>query len=495
MTRRSGIARLQPIAWGLILPTVLVVLALLAMLALSFAFAMRANLSATEVMSGSIAARLAAEAGVQRAISLLRMDMANIDAWHDNPENFKRQRVWVSEEGIHASFDMDLDQLEPGVHAWLFSVVADDPADDLVGYRYGLTDEASRLNLNTASREELADLFRAVLTGIEINPEELADAIIDWRDPDDEVSGLGAEGSFYESLPVPYQCKNYQFETVEELLLVRGFTGRLLYGEDYNRNGLLEPNEDDGETTFPPDNADGQLDRGLLPYLTAWSFEFNQSNDLMARANLRGADEEALQRALENQGFDQEAIDYLISVRGQITRSPAELLLLAAEGQPVPDSLQDLATVMDKLTTLPMPYMDGPLNINTAPLEVLQSLELLTDEEAEAIVSIRGNLEGHEKATVAWLYEQGVVDLERFIELTSMNDGPWGIIFPRLTTRSFQYHVESIGFGAHVGVAKRLEVVLWMQGHQGQIVYYRDLTELGARYPRLRSDDEEIYAR
>jgi type II secretory pathway component PulK len=480
---------------GLILPTVLLVLALLAMLALSFAFAMRASVSATSVSRATISARLAAEAGVQRAISLLRTDMANIGAWYDNPENFKRQRVWVSDEGVQTSFDMDTKKLDPDVQAWLFSVVADDPTDDVTRFRYGLTDEASRLNLNTASRYELATLFGLLIADAEINPQELADAVIDWRDSDDTPEPLGAESSYYESLPTPYQCKNARFETVEELLMVRGFTGQVVYGEDYNRNGLLDPNEDDGEETFPPDNADGRLNRGLLPYLTVWSVEPNQSNDLTARVNLLGRDEEAMRRALDNQGFDESTIDYLMSVRGRISRSPAELLSLAEQGEPVPDSLRDLATVMDKLTTLPTPYIEGPINVNTASPQVLQSLEALTLEEADSIVSTRANLDAFEKSTLAWLYTQGVVSLDRFIELTSMSDGEFGIIIPRLTARSFQYHVESIGFASHIGVTQRLEVVLWMQGHQGQIVYYRDLSELGTRFPRLRSDDEDLRVR
>ena len=50
---------------------------------------------------------------------------------------------------------------------------------------FGLIDEASKLNLNTATRAMLEELPR-------MTP-ELAAAIIDWRDSDDEVTEGGAE--------------------------------------------------------------------------------------------------------------------------------------------------------------------------------------------------------------------------------------------------------------------------------------------------------------
>ena len=44
----------------------------------------------------------------------------------------------------------------------------------------------------------------------------------------------------------------------EELALVNGATYEVLYGEDANMNGVLDPNEDDGEESAPTDNSDGK---------------------------------------------------------------------------------------------------------------------------------------------------------------------------------------------------------------------------------------------
>lgn len=87
------------------------------------------------------------------------------------------------------------------------------------------------------------DLFkRLLLSGpFQIEEEsraiEIVDAIIDWIDADDRESDYGAEDSYYQSLVSPYDCKNAPIEFVEELLLIKGITTKLLYGSG-DRKGL-----------------------------------------------------------------------------------------------------------------------------------------------------------------------------------------------------------------------------------------------------------------
>ena len=73
---------------------------------------------------------------------------------------------------------------------------------------------------------------------------------------------------------------------MEDLLRVEGMTPELLFGEDSNRNGLLDPNEDDGEATLPWDNEDGVLNLGLSAYITAFAQETNLRADGTERHNL-----------------------------------------------------------------------------------------------------------------------------------------------------------------------------------------------------------------
>ena len=59
---------------------------------------------------------------------------------------------------------------------------------------------------------------------------EIVDSLKDWMDADDEVTGSGAENSYYMSMEKPYQVKNGPLDCIEELLMVRGITRELLYG-------------------------------------------------------------------------------------------------------------------------------------------------------------------------------------------------------------------------------------------------------------------------
>ncbi|MEL7089101.1 MAG: hypothetical protein AAGL98_11785, partial [Planctomycetota bacterium] len=60
-------------------------------------------------------------------------------------------------------------------------------------------------------------------------------------------------------------------------------------GEDLNRNGVLDPNEDDGDASPPADNADGRLDFGLREYLTVYSVERLTADNGQPRINVNRA--------------------------------------------------------------------------------------------------------------------------------------------------------------------------------------------------------------
>ncbi len=84
---------------------------------------------------------------------------------------------------------------------------------------------------------------RKLLMGLPGMTEEIADAILDYMDEDDEPREFGAERDAYASLEPPYEPKNGPLHTVEELLLVLGVTPYLLFGTDANRNGLADMHE------------------------------------------------------------------------------------------------------------------------------------------------------------------------------------------------------------------------------------------------------------
>lgn len=134
---------------------------------------------------------------------------------------------------------------------WILQQSTNASNDDST-YRYGIGDEGGKLNLNTATITMLSMLPNM--------PIDLPTAIRDWRNP----SG-GTESSYYLLLPDPYESKNGPLETIEELLWIEWASIELLFGEDTNRNGVLDRNEDT--------NGDGRLDRGIYNLVTVYSRE------------------------------------------------------------------------------------------------------------------------------------------------------------------------------------------------------------------------------
>jgi general secretion pathway protein K len=109
-------------------------------------------------------------------------------------------------------------------------------------YRVRLSDESGKIDLNQAPET----ILRSLLTNLDFTAADkdlavntIVDSILDWKDPDDFHRLNGAENDYYQSLPNPYKARNGNFETVEELLLVKGVTPEILYGRD-RKTGLID---------------------------------------------------------------------------------------------------------------------------------------------------------------------------------------------------------------------------------------------------------------
>jgi general secretion pathway protein K len=84
---------------------------------------------------------------------------------------------------------------------------------------------------------------------------ELFDAFSDWIDPDDVSLPDGAESDdYYLKLDKPYRAKNAPLDTVDELLLIKGFTNTYLTG------GTLEAPDERGRSDTPPKSISGIAD-------------------------------------------------------------------------------------------------------------------------------------------------------------------------------------------------------------------------------------------
>ena len=94
-------------------------------------------------------------------------------------------------------------------------------------------DDGGLFNLNNLVKNGVRSepdmlVFGRLLTELRLNP-DLAQAVADWIDADDEPNGSGgAENATYLALPNPYRAANQNLLQVEELQRVRGFDGATL---------------------------------------------------------------------------------------------------------------------------------------------------------------------------------------------------------------------------------------------------------------------------
>ncbi|GMU81496.1 MAG: hypothetical protein AMXMBFR47_13670 [Planctomycetota bacterium] len=326
---------------GLILPVVLVLIGLLALTMAGFVFFVRAETAGIRAASDGQQARLCTESAFEEIVAYLRQFRDNPGEWFDRPDRFRHVLVWG--EGFDRQNDPIKDSRSRSAYfestpnptpAFRYSLVAAREGGPEGSMRFGITPESGKLNLNTASDRQIRELVTPLLAEMGLqNAPEIVDAILDWRDGDNTARELGAENEYYNTLTPPYNAKNTRFDTVEELLLVKGVTSAILWGEDVNRNGILDPNEDDGDASFPVyDNGDGTLNVGIAPYLTVHAREVDTALDNAPRFNLAMGQALAAQIATKFQEneLSPETIAFLIGLQGMginpsALRSPADL--------------------------------------------------------------------------------------------------------------------------------------------------------------------------
>lgn len=305
LTRRVSTDRLRHQATnrrGSVLILVMVVIAMLTLGAYSFSEIMISESEATAMYGRQAETRAFADSGVELAAAVIAVPESEEDAsLYHNPNRFRGVLLRESENARGRGY---------------FSVVAPvetDPAGTAL--RNGLIDESGRLNLNRLLSFELDETqTRELLMYLPDMTEEVADAILDWIDDDEILRAYGAESDYYTSLDPPYEARNGALESIDELLQVAGVTADLLYGEDANRNGKLDANENDGDANAPFDNSDGILQPGWAAFLTVNARELNQRADGTERTYINNGVLDELYDSLAEE-FDEDIAQFVVAFR------------------------------------------------------------------------------------------------------------------------------------------------------------------------------------
>ena len=287
---------------GSVLLLVVVVIAMLTLAAYNFAQSMTTEMEAASMYTLDVQSRATADSGVEYVAAMLGSRNTTIaENLIHNPQIFAGQVVSPSTH------------LRANSRFTIVAPIEQDPKGATI--RYGLMDESAKLNLNHLPDMKMSsDDKSAMMMKIPGMTVDIIDAILDWMDSDDTKNPYGAESETYEQMIPPYKAKNGPFESMDELLMVNGITPTLLYGEDANRNGLLDPNENDGDVSPPLDNADGVLDHGFMAYLTVNGSESNRRKDGALKINVNDGFLTDLYEALEKE-FDENTAKFIVGYR------------------------------------------------------------------------------------------------------------------------------------------------------------------------------------
>jgi DNA uptake protein ComE-like DNA-binding protein len=402
-------------------------------LTLYFANAMSSELRAAENRVVEIEARQAVAGGVRYAAYVL----ANFAANGAVPDilDYKAEALPVGE----ATF-------------WL---IGREPNELATNEPYfGLVDEASKLNLNTATRGMLE-----ALPGM---TPELAEAIISWRRTASADSALGGNAdNTYARLDPPRLNKGAPFETVDELRLVYGATLEILFGEDINRNGVLDFNEDDGEQTAPRDNQDGQLLAGILEYVTVYSRQPNTRSDGSRRVNIANAQgrQQTLGRLLFQRFGGQRAVEIIRNVGDANLGSVAEFMVVSRM------TPEEFAQIHADVTASAAGSVAGLVNVNTASATVLACIPGIGPENAATLVAYRA-ANPDVLTSFAWLTQ--ILPRGNIVRA-----GPY------LTDQSYQFSADVAAVGRFGRGYGREKVIFDLSTTTPRIVYRQDLSPYG----------------
>lgn len=409
----------------------------------------------------------AIEKGMATVATDTQLHASPTSPWLDNPTEF---------------YEVELGE---GVYS-LYRAPMDDDAETRP--KWGLMDEASKINVNVAPRN--------ILMRLPGMTDEIADSILDWRDEDDEVTNQGAENAYYQGLQPPYACKNAAFSTIDELLLVKGMTPELLYGEDANQNGRLDAAENDGEENDPVDNQDGLLDRGIASYITVWSTDRNiRADNGEKRLNLNTATPQQLQETLGDVLSNQELNNIQIRrLRFQPPGVyPSIAHLMDVQGvQPAGISKEKFIRICDRLTLLDDEVVPGLLNVNTAPKKALEMLPGLTPEDVALLIQHRTSPDA-DLSNIGWVTVLPTPKVQQIVNF--------------ITVRSWQFRLDAVARmgpkselaedalltqepsesdpAAPARVYKRILAVWDRAATPPRLVWWKDVSRLGAPYSVL----------
>ncbi len=214
---------------GTVLIVVLWVLIVLSLLVGTLAFEMQVEANVTSYYRKRFKAQYLARAGIEYAKMMLMSGRQFGEEMEDEHPELVLATQLLNRGNPISGFRQDLG---PG------------------GFELQFIPEQGRRNVNRLTPDD----WREILDQGQVPSDrwdELIDAFFDWIDADDahRVNGAESDDSFYEDRG--YEVKNGPVDTIDELLLIKGFSPSIVYGG-------------------PADNDEDPPLSGLAQWMTTW---------------------------------------------------------------------------------------------------------------------------------------------------------------------------------------------------------------------------------
>ena len=510
---------------GSILLIVLVTVAILALSVLSFSSLMLVEERAARVMTRRVQSKYLVDSGMEYTrLFLARPESEIVESgglW-DNEETFR---------GVSAVVDINNPQRNAMIGR--FTLVAPNMNDEGIpeGSRYGVVNESSKINLNVLPyydrfdqlADEEATTGRNILMGLPNMTEDIADAILDFIDGNDDRREFGAESSHYSGLSPAYGAKNGPLDSIDELLLVRDVTPELLFGLDTNRNGVLD---DDEATLGDVSLTDAESNLGWANFLTLYSKESNLTTEGIPKININADDLDQLYDDLSSvvnddwanfilmyrlgtlqEGSPQNEDDEIVNASAvpfevpedaesddqrkfrtvidfmdvvfQTENDDGETIYIQSPLRSFPPGDPSVILAMESLTVYEGRTVPGRINVRQAPRAVLAGIPGIGDNEEllEQIIDFReidlddpGFLDRGRKYET-FLMDEGLVDFETMRAL-----------MPYICSGGNVFRAEIVGYFGDGRGTSRSEVVFDTTAAVPQILLWRDKSHLQTGY-------------
>ncbi|MCX6360707.1 MAG: type II secretion system protein GspK [Armatimonadetes bacterium] len=293
-------------------------------------------------------------------------------------------------------------------------------------FRLEIVDAGAMIDVNYAPEEQLN------LLPID---DEMRDCLLDWREGDSLPRASGAKDGYYNSLTPPYNARRGTIQTIDELLLVKGWTARRLYttlDEDVRTGVSLD---DDSGNAIP-----------LARVFTTDSGAPNTRADGTTRSNVGSGQ-------LSPAFFMQMGADPMLAQRlAQAGPYSSFQQLLSTPGVST-DMAQQL---LDSVTFTNSTRLHGKMNANTASQAVLMTLPNMTSDIAANIVSRQS---------------AGLASLGELATIPGLEGSLLGEIADRLVVGSDVWIIRA--YGSSGGQGQAVEVVVRKDSDRVRVITWQ----------------------